>query len=188
MTDPKSLIERWLHDCVLALELCPFAAPVVRDQSLRIAVCEDAELERQLQYFLAELDRLQGSEEADISTTLLVFSNGPTAFEDFLELVEQAQLLLEQAQLKGLVQLAHFHPQYQFANEPEDDPSHYTNRSPLPIIHLLRESMMGRVIEAYPDPEAIPGRNIARLRALGLADIERRWLAIWQDQGTSEQV
>lgn len=178
MTDPKSLIERWLHDCVLALELCPFAAPVLRDQSLRIAVCEAAETERQLQYFLAELDRLQASEEADISTTLLVFANGPAAFEDFLELVEQTQLLLEQVQLKGLVQLAHFHPQYRFANEPEGDPSHYTNRSPLPVIHLLRESMMGRVIEAYPDPEEIPGRNIARLRALGLEDVERRWRAL----------
>lgn len=181
MTDPQTLIERWLHDCVLALELCPFAAPVLQDQSLRIAVCEAAESERQLQYFLGELDRLQASEEADISTTLLAFANGPEVFEDFLELVEQAQVLLEQAQLKGLVQLAHFHPQYQFANEPEGDPSHYTNRSPLPVIHLLRESMMSRVIEAYPDPEAIPGRNIARLRALGIEDIEARWRAIVED-------
>ena len=181
MTDPQILIERWLHDCVLALELCPFAAPVLRDQSLRIAVCEAVEPEQQLQHFLLELDRLQGSEETELSTTLLAFAKGPEAFEDFLDLVEQAQLLLEQAQLKGLVQLAHFHPLYQFANEPEGDPSHYTNRSPLPVIHLLRESMMSRAIEAYPDPEAIPGRNIDRLRALGIAEIERRWSGILTD-------
>jgi hypothetical protein len=181
LTDPQTLIQRWLHDCVLALELCPFAAPVLRDQSLRIAICEAEEPEGQLQYFLAELDRLQGSTEAEISTTLLAFTGGPEAFEDFLDLVEQAQLLLEGAQLKGLVQLAHFHPHYQFANEPEGDPSHYTNRSPLPVIHLLRESMMSRAIETYPDPEAIPGRNIARLRALGLEEIERRWRALQQD-------
>lgn len=175
MTDPQDLIQRWLHDCVLALNLCPFAAPVLRDESLRIEVCEATEVEQQLQHYLRELDLLQVSDEAEISTTLFVLARGPESFDNFLDLVEQAQSLLERAQLEGIVQLAHFHPDYQFAGEPEGDPSNYTNRSPLPIIHLLRESMLSRAIETYPDAEAIPGRNIDRLRTMGREEIERRW-------------
>ncbi len=175
MTEAEGLIRRWLHDCVLALELCPFAAPVMRDESLRIAVSASPDHAGQLRDFLEELDLLQGSSERDIATSLLVYCQGPEEFEDFLALVDDARDLLEQAGLQGLVQLAHFHPHYQFAGVPGDDLSHYTNRSPLPIIHLLRESMMTRLLETFPDPAAIPQRNIETLRKLGRSEIERRW-------------
>lgn len=175
MIDADTQVQRWLHKCVLALDLCPFAAPVVRDSTLRIQVSDAQGQPAQLNEFLAELDTLQTSGEAEIATTLLAFSSGPDAFPDFLELVDAAQELLVQAGLEGVVQLAHFHPEYCFADEAEDDLSHYTNRAPLPIIHLLRENLMGRVLEAYPDPENIPSRNIERLRALGREAIEQRW-------------
>jgi hypothetical protein len=174
----RGLVQRWLHDCVLALELCPFAAPVVRDGSLRIAISDAVEPAAQLRDFLLELDRLQSSPEQEISTTLLAFSQQPQNFDDFLDLVGEAQALLEESGLEGLVQLAHFHPLYQFANEAADGLSHYSNRSPLPIIHLIRESMLTRVLTAIPDPAEIPRANMARLEAMGRDEVQRRWQAL----------
>jgi hypothetical protein len=179
LPDPQTLVQRWLHDCVLALELCPFAAPVLRDDSLRIAVSDAAEFPEQLCDVLAELDLLQTSAESDVSTSLLVFPRGPEDFDEFLQLVGAAEDLVEQAGLSELVQLAHFHPRYLFADEPTDGLSHFSNRSPLPIIHLIRESMMTRVLAAYPDPAAIPRRNIARLEAMGRGQVEQRWQDLW---------
>jgi hypothetical protein len=157
------------------MELCPFAGPVLRDNSLRIEVCDAADTEGQLRAFLRELDRLQHAGESALSTTLLVLENGPRGFEEFLALVEAADALLDDAGLRGVIQLAHFHPDYRFAGEPENALSHYTNRSPLPTIHLLREAMLSRLLAAYPDPENIPVRNIARLEALGRGRVEARW-------------
>jgi hypothetical protein len=175
LNDAEQLTRRWLKDCVLALELCPFAAPVVKDASLRIAVSRGEHVEEQLRDFLQELDRLQGSGEADISTTLLVFERGLQDFGEFLDFIQQAQDLLDKAGLSGLVQLASFHPRYRFEGEPADALSNYTNRSPLPVLHLLRESVLTRVLAQYPDPEAIPYRNISRLEAMGREAVEKLW-------------
>jgi len=175
LLDAEQLTRRWLRECVLALELCPFAAPVLKDESLRIAVSAATTAEQQLQDFLVELDLLQGCDERDISTTLLVFDAGPQDFAEFLQLLAQAEGLLQQAGLSGLVQLASFHPHYRFAGEPANSLSHYTNRSPRPMLHLLRESMLTRVLAAYPDPAAIPRRNIARLESMGREAVENLW-------------
>ena len=163
---------------MLDLELCPFAAPVLRDSSLRIAVSAADTTAGQLADYLAELDRLQAAEESAIATTLLVFEHGPPDFVDFLGLVEAAEDLLEEAGLAGTIQLAHFHPAYRFAGEPVDSLSHFTNRSPLPVIHLLREAMLTRVLSSYPDPESIPRRNIERLEALGREAVIARWQSL----------
>ncbi|MEP5765827.1 MAG: DUF1415 domain-containing protein [Halieaceae bacterium] len=175
MDKAETQVRQWLRDCVVALDLCPFAAPVLRDQSLRIAVSTAASEADQLQDFLRELDRLQASPEAEIATTLLVLSRGPAEFEDFLDLVDAAQQLLEEAGLEGTLQLAHFHPAYCFAGEDPAGVSHLTNRSPLPVIHLLRESMLSRAVDAYPDTAAIPQRNIERLESLSPQELQRRW-------------
>ncbi len=174
-TQAEQLTRRWLTDCVLALELCPFAGPVVADSSLRVAVSSAADREQQVQDFLLELDRLQGSSEAEISTTLLVFDTGCRDFHAFLDLLDEANALLETAGLAGLVQLASFHPRYRFEGEPDDALSHYTNRSPFPTLHLLREAMVTRVLASYPDPAAIPVRNIARLESLGIEGVRELW-------------
>jgi hypothetical protein len=181
LPDPRTLVQRWLQHCVLALDLCPFAAPVLRDDSLRIAVSDAIGLPAQLEDFLLELDLLQTCSEGEISTTLLVFSQGPEEFDDFLELVAEAESLVEEAGLGGLVQLAQFHPRYQFAGEAADGVSHYSNRSPLPVIHLIRESMMTRVLASYPDPSAIGQRNIEKLEAIGSAALEQRWASLRRD-------
>ena len=175
MTEAEQHIRGWLHECVLALDLCPFAAPVIKDESLRIAISEATTTQRQLQDLLAELDLLQNSDEAEISTTLLVFDSGLSDFEEFLDLLELGQGLLEEAGLEALVQLASFHPDYCFEGETAAAVSNFTNRSPLPVLHLLRESMLTRVLEQYPDPAAIPQRNIARLQAMGREKVEALW-------------
>ena len=79
------------------------------------------------------------------------------------------------------MQLAHFHPHYRFAGEPEDAASHFSNRAPYPMLHLLRENMVGRVLEGFPEPEQIPARNIDRLNLIGSAEMARRWRALFSD-------
>ena len=160
---------------MLGLELCPFAGPVLRDGSLRIVVSEASAPEGQLQAFLSELDKLQSAAEDAISTTLLVLEKGPVDFAAFLDLLDDANRLIDEAGLRGHLQIAHFHPAYQFEGEPPDGLSHYTNRSPLPTLHLLRESALERVLASYPDPEGIPARNIARLEAMGRGAVESLW-------------
>jgi hypothetical protein len=171
----EALTRRWLRDCVLALDLCPFAAGVVGDGSLRIA-CSDALTPQQcLRDFLGELDGILTASSAEISTTLLVYTTAVLEFDDFLDLLDTAQDLLEQAGLEGLFQLASFHPDYRFEGEAEDAASHYTNRSPYPTLHLLREDMMEQLLLGAPDAEQVPLRNIQRLQELGLAEVQRRW-------------
>ena len=94
-------------------------------------------------------------------------------FDDYLEFLDDAQTALEEMGLAGEIQLASFHPDYCFEGEPVDAVSHFTNRAPYPLIHLLRETMVSTALETYPNPERIPERNIQTLERLGLAGIER---------------
>jgi hypothetical protein len=171
-------VQYWLREFVVGLNLCPFARPLLGDLSLRIAVCEETDMQAMRTSFLRELDHLQGSHEQQVATTLLVFPNALQDFEVYLEFFARAQQLLENAGLEGLVQLASFHPRYRFAGEAPDAASHYSNRSPYPIIHLLREDMLSRVLEDFVDPERIPERNIEALNALGVEELERRCQSI----------
>ena len=127
------------------------------------------------------LDLLQRSTEQDIATTLLVFPNALHDFEDYLYLLEDAEDLLVESGLEGVVQLASFHPRYQFAGEAPGAASHYSNRAPYPIIHLLREEMLSRVLMDDTDPDSIPDKNIATLDALGVDELERRWRGLFSD-------
>lgn len=181
MNDParaEARTRRWLAEFVVGLNLCPFARPLLESPQLRISVCSEshpASLQRSL---LSELDLIQSVPESDIATSLLVFTGALSNFDDYLDFLAIAQDLLGDAGLEGLVQLASFHPDYQFEGEADDAPSHFSNRSPYPTIHLIREDMLERVLVDFPDPEGIPGRNIATLEELGVKELERRWLAI----------
>jgi hypothetical protein len=181
LADAAELTRRWLTDCVLALDLCPFAAPVVRDGSLRISESRADEANGCRRDFLSELDLIQSSTEAEISTTLLAFSGALTDFHEYLDFLDSAQQMLEQAGLEEQFQLASFHPQYRFESEPIGSLGNYTNRSPLPVIHIIRESMMSRVLASYPNPEAIPGRNITHLEAMGDNAVQALWAALYAD-------
>src|SRR5690606_24099253 len=93
--------------------------------------------------------------------------------------LDEAQDLLARSGFEGIVQLASFHPRYRFAGEAPDAASHYSNRAPYPVIHLLREDMLSRALQDFPDPERIPERNIATLHAIGADELERRWQALF---------
>ncbi len=174
-------IRRWLREFVVGLNLCPFARPLLGASNLRIAVCEETDSTALLRAFLGELDLLQRSTEQDIATTLLAFPNALHDFEDYLCLLDDAQDLLARSGLEGVVQLASFHPNYQFAGEAPGAASHYSNRAPYPIIHLLREEMLSRVLMDDTDPDSIPDKNIATLDALGVDELERRWRGLFSD-------
>jgi len=174
-------ISRWLHEFVVGLNLCPFARPLLGAPNLRIAVCEATDSAALWRAFLGELDLLLHSTEQDIATTLLAFPNALQEFEDYLDLLDDAQDLLARSGLEGVVQLASFHPRYLFAGEAPDAASHYSNRAPYPIIHLLREAMLSRVLMDGADPDSIPDNNIATLTALGVEELQRRWQALFSD-------
>jgi len=180
---PVSAAERhvraWLDEFVVGLNLCPFARPLLGADNLRITICEDTDPAALRRAFLSELDLLQGSTEQEVATTLLVFSHALTGFDDYLEFLDRAQQLLGDSGLEGLGQLASFHPQYRFEGEGEGAASHYSNRAPYPLIHLLREGMLSRVLDDFADPDKIPDRNIETLSGIGVEELERRWQAIF---------
>jgi hypothetical protein len=168
-------IRTWLADCVVGLNLCPFARPLLGSARLRIAICGETQPQALRQALLQELDLLQRSTEEEVATTLLAFPAALGDFHDYLDFLDEAQCLLEEAGLQGVVQLASFHPRYLFAGEPVDGPSHYSNRAPYPLVHLLREDMLSRVLADDADADEIPDRNIATLEAIGVAALEQRW-------------
>ena len=159
----------WLEKAVIGLNLCPFAKSVyVRDQ-VRIVVSEA----RHLDAFLEELDRelefLASTDPKEVDTTLLVH---PTLFGDFLDFNEIAGIAeeaVEEHELEGILQVASFHPAFQFEDTEADDITNFTNRSPYPTLHLLREESIERAVEAYPEAEAIYDKNIETMKKLGLA-------------------
>ena len=181
-----SLIEQkvrvWLEHFVVGLNLCPFAAPVVSSDRLRIKICESTDLDQVMHTFLSELDLIQSSSELDIATTLLVIPNALDDFEDYLDVIDLAETLLIDAGLEGVIQLASFHPHYQFVEEPVESASHFSNRSPYPLIHFLREDMMASALQNFTNPEQIPARNVETLQEIGRNAIEQRWQQLLGDK------
>jgi len=158
-------IRRWLDEIVVGLNLCPFARREVDAGRVRVAVTGHRDTEALLLAFHDELQRLQ--QEPQIATTLLVCANGVADFFDYLDLLDMAQAWLEEQELDAEFQLASFHPDYLFADCPADEASHYTNRAPWPVIHLLREDGVEQAIAAHPDTSRIPERNIRLAREQG---------------------
>ena len=170
----------WLEDFVVGLNLCPFARPYVLQgallsKSLRIAICGDTQTGALRRVFLEELNTLQSRSEREIATSLLVFPHALSEFTAYLDFFEEAQDLLAQAGLEGLIQLASFHPHYEFEGEELGAASHFSNRAPYPVIHLLREDMIERVLLDFPHPERIPEENIQALEQIGSVELRRRW-------------
>ncbi len=163
--EPSSitLTRAWLESFVVAHDICPFAGREVQRGAIRYALAESRDLEGLLHELVAECRRLDA--EPDIATTLLIASAGMDDFGDYLDWLELAERLLEDLEYVGVYQLASFHPDYLFDGVERTDPANATNRSPYPMLHILREAELERVLASYPDPEAIPERNMARLRA-----------------------
>ena len=159
----------WLEQAVIGLNLCPFAKAVVVHDRLRIRVSDARESDVLLQELAQELQRLMSTPLEHIETTLLVAPWITPDFLDFNDLVGEAQDMLDAMELEGDLQIADFHPRYQFAGTAEDDPGNLTNRAPYPILHLLREASIDRAVESTPDAATIYERNIALLERMGQA-------------------
>ena len=163
--------QRWVEKVVVGLNLCPFAKPVLKANSLRYALTSEESQEQLAKFFLSELDTISQADEADIATTLVLMPKGLTDFYDYLDFLAMCEDLLKQSGLQAEFQLASFHPNYIFAGVDEDDASHFTNRSPYPMLHIIREAQMSRVLANHPNPENIPERNIQLLRDMGKAAV-----------------
>lgn len=168
--DDRAIIDhtrRWIESVVIGLNLCPFAARVFNDEKIRY-VATDARDERSLLNDLAvELVALASSEVSGVETTLLIHPRALPRFTDYNDFLDRADRLIQDLALQGTIQIASFHPDYQFAGASPDAVENYTNRSPHPMLHLLREASISEVVGDGSELLAIPRRNIATLRALG---------------------
>ncbi|TKC90853.1 DUF1415 domain-containing protein [Trinickia terrae] len=157
----------WLTRAVIGLNLCPFAKAVHVKNQIRYAISEATDMEGVLTDLEAELGTLANADPEQIDTTLVVFPRTLADFLDFNDSLFFAERLLKQMRLEGILQIASFHPQYQFEGSEPDDIENYTNRAPYPILHLLREASIERAVEAFPDAAEIYERNQETLRRLG---------------------
>jgi hypothetical protein len=159
----------WLEKAVIGLNLCPFAKAVYVKNQVRLVVSRARHADDLLEELDRELDLLVATPADEIDTTLLIH---PTLFEDFLDFndfLEVADGVVEEHALEGVIQLASFHPRFQFDGTEPDDISNFTNRSPFAMLHLLREASVEKAVEAFPEAEAIFEENIKTLEKLGPA-------------------
>ena len=166
----------WLMRAVIGLNLCPFAKSVHVKNQIRYAISDATGLEQVLTDLETELQTLMHADPAELDTTLLIFPHALADFVDFNDCLYFADRLLEQLRLDGTLQIASFHPQYQFEGTAPDDIENYTNRAPYPILHLLREASIARAVDAFPDAAEIYERNQETLRRLGF-DGWREWMS-----------
>lgn len=168
---PEQATRQWVKEFVVALNLCPFAAPVLRGERLRITATEADRDQAIFSAMLTELEFLYQADADELHTSLLVFSHALHDFNDYLDVADIASDLVVEAGLEGIIQVATFHPDYCFEGVPATDASNFSNRSPYPMLHFIREEQMERALASYPEPEKIPDNNIRRLQAMGVSEI-----------------
>ena len=169
--DPIAVADtvRWLERAVIGLNLCPFAkAPHVKGQ-IHYALSQAKNLAGLREELAAELQALQALPAEQRETTLLIVPQLLQDFLDFNDFLDEADALLQALDLEGEFQVASFHPQFQFAGTAPDDITNFTNRSPYPTLHLIREASIDRAVEAFPEAETIYEANMATLEKLGPA-------------------
>ena len=174
MKNSTQIIEQtqcWISQFIIQHNICPFAKREFEKNRIHYEVVISEKLENQLQeliYSCEQLDR-----EDDIETSLLIVPNGLSDFDDYLDFLELANELMHQQGYESVYQLASFHPNYCFEGVESDDASNFTNRSPYPMLHLIREASLEKALIHYPKPEEIPARNIEYTREMGVNSLER---------------
>lgn len=163
----------WLEKAVIGLNLCPFAKAVYIREQIRYVVTDAASPEALIADLMAELRHLESADPEKVETTLIIHPKVLTDFLDYNDFLEIAEGVVDDLGLTGEIQVASFHPQYQFEGTGPDDIENYTSRSPYPMLHLLREASVERAVESIPDPADIYEANIATMRRLGHAGWRR---------------
>ena len=161
----------WITNVVVACNFCPFAAREIKRGSIHYKVINNATTKTVLEATLKMFLLLNNNEQ--IETSILILPDHFSEFNDYLDLVEKVETLLTKNNYEGIYQIASFHPKYMFADSDENDPSNYTNRSPYPMLHFLREESVTKAIAGYTDIENVPKRNIAFTKEKGLAYMQQ---------------
>jgi hypothetical protein len=165
----------WLTQAVIGLNLCPFAKAVHVKEQIRYVVSEATTPEALLEQLMDELAYLQDADPEKVETTLLIHPHVLTDFMDYNDFLGVADAAVEDMRLDGVLQVASFHPDYQFEDTDPDDIENFSNRSPFPTLHLLRESSIDAAVAAFPEAETIYEANIETLRKLG----HEGWKQLW---------
>jgi hypothetical protein len=174
--------KNWIKQVVIGLDLCPFADRTFNDNSIDYIVVDSVKKEQHLQQPALQqhtLEKLADSFSAldkntAIETSLLIFPDSYSQFDDYLELLHLANLLLEDLRYSGTYQIASFHPDYCFAGCKKDDASNFSNRSPYPMLHILREKSIEQAIAGYEDIESVPENNIKKLQKIGYEKMQQK--------------
>jgi hypothetical protein len=170
-------VRQWLEQVVIGLTLCPFAGTPYRNDQIRISVSQAATEEMLLAHLESELVLIDGTPATALETTLLVVAGMLTDFDSYNQFLTEVDALLRQGRWEGKYQVASFHPRYRFRGMKEDDVGNLTNRSPWPILHIVREASIDRARSDYPEIVTIPQRNIRKMESL--IPKERRDLFPW---------
>jgi hypothetical protein len=169
--------QKWLLEAVVGLNLCPFAKSVVVKNMVRYRVCASSDPADLLALLREELQHLSAADPAVLDTSLLIAPHALPDFLDFNDFLADCDDVLAELELDGVLQVADFHPQYQFGGTDVEDVENFTNRTPYPTLHLLREASIDKAVEAYPDAAMIFERNIEMLQQLGHAGWAKLGLA-----------
>lgn len=166
-------IQQWLDDVVIGLNLCPFASTPNRNKQIRIHTCDANTEEALLEALQSELLLIDKTPAEELETTLLVIPNMLANFQDYNQFLNLVDALLKEFEWEGRYQIASFHPRYCFAGAAPDAAENLTNRSPYPILHIIREDSLEAVLQHYSAPEKIPERNIQRVESLSKEEIRQ---------------
>jgi hypothetical protein len=177
--DVVAATQRWLERAVIGLNLCPFAKAVHVKKQIRYAVTGAQSADELLSELEHELQILAETDPATLDTILLIHPQAMTDFIDFHFFLAEADAALKNLGFDGVFQIASLHPNYEFAGSEADDIENYTNRSPYPTLHLLREASIDRAVAAFPDAADIFERNIELMQQLG----HEGWRRLWLDDG-----
>lgn len=172
--DPIAATRLWLERIVIGLNLCPFAKAVYVKDQVRFVLSDATTPEALVEQLAEELVLLRDTPAEQIDTTLIVHPQVLTDFLDYNDFLNNADAAIEALDLQGILQVASFHPDYQFEGVAANDASNYTNRAPFPTLHLLREDSVARAVDVYPDPDVIVERNIQTLDRIGVDGWHRR--------------
>ena len=161
----------WLDSIIIEHNICPFAKRERDRDSIRFIVEPSSAINQALENLILECERLDDNPE--VETTLFILEKIGRNFDDYLNFLDIANQLLIDQGCEGVYQLASFHPDYCFADSSDDDPANYTNRSPHPTVHIIREKSLEKALQNYPEPELIPERNIDYCQTLGLENMKQ---------------
>jgi hypothetical protein len=170
-SDVIATTRTWIERAVIGLNLCPFAKAVYLREQIRYVVSEARTRAALLADLERELRNLATADPAKVDTALLIHPRVLPGFFDYNDFLDDADAAIEHLGLAGVIQIASFHPDYQFAGTTPDDVTNYTNRSPFPMLHLLREASVAQAVAAVPDASGIHERNVETMRRLGVGGL-----------------